>query len=41
MGDTTVYFTIRFVCNPSIFVLPAIVFFLEGSAMATLFCSGS
>ena len=35
------YSAIQFVCNPPVFVLPAIVFFLDGPAMATLFCSGS
>ena len=41
MGDTTVYSAIRFVCDPPVFVLPAVAFFFDGSAMATLFCIGS
>ena len=41
MGDTTVYSAIRFACDSPVFVLPAILFFFDGSAKATLFYIGS
>ena len=41
IDDTTVYSATRFVCDPPVFVQPAIVFFFDRSAMVTLFCIGS